>query len=132
MCEPVAHVLWWLWRLPLCLFWRDYGPRVCIEKLKQNFPNIRAMRQASISSCKKIHVTVLIEVFPCCMEVDTGYSMTIVSWNTLKRSVPKISKRQLDFHHIHLQDYQGTAFLLSELAPLEYLSGTSQAHCNCS
>lgn len=33
--------------------------------------------------------------------------MSIVSWSTIKRLVPGLTKRQLDPHRIHLKDYQG-------------------------
>lgn len=40
------------------------------------------------------------------MEVDIGSAMSIVSWIIIKRLVPRLAKRQLDLHHIHLRDYQ--------------------------
>uniref|UniRef100_A0A670HPH4 Gypsy retrotransposon integrase-like protein 1 n=1 Tax=Podarcis muralis TaxID=64176 RepID=A0A670HPH4_PODMU len=41
------------------------------------------------------------------MEIDTGSALSIVSWSTIKRLVPRVSKRQLDSHRVHLRDYQG-------------------------
>uniref|UniRef100_UPI0010A03C36 uncharacterized protein K02A2.6-like n=1 Tax=Podarcis muralis TaxID=64176 RepID=UPI0010A03C36 len=55
----------------------------------------------------KLNVTVLIEGAPCDMEIDTGSALSIVSWSTIKRLVPRVSKRQLDSHRVHLRDYQG-------------------------
>uniref|UniRef100_UPI00109F456C uncharacterized protein K02A2.6-like n=1 Tax=Podarcis muralis TaxID=64176 RepID=UPI00109F456C len=55
----------------------------------------------------QLNVTVLIEGAPCDMEIDTGSALSIVSWSTIKRLVPRVSKRQLDSHRVHLRDYQG-------------------------
>lgn len=65
------------------------------------------IRQVSTSHTKKIHVTVLIEGSPCSMEIDTGSSLSIVSWATIRKLVPGISKKQLEFQRIQLKDYQG-------------------------
>lgn len=46
------------------------------------------------------------------MEVDTRFAMSIVSWSTIKRLVPRLPKRQLDPHPIHLRDYQGNSILV--------------------
>ncbi|CAI5796532.1 XP_034969502.1LOW QUALITY PROTEIN: uncharacterized protein K02A2.6-like [Podarcis lilfordi] len=56
---------------------------------------------------RKLNVTVLIEGAPCDMEIDTGSVLSIMSWSTIKRLVPRVSKRQLDSHRVHLKDYQG-------------------------
>nr|XP_034959630.1 uncharacterized protein K02A2.6-like [Zootoca vivipara] len=63
--------------------------------------------QANSLTQRKLHVTVLIEGASCDMEIDTGSAMSIVSWSTLKRLLPRLSKRQLDQHRVHLRDYQG-------------------------
>ncbi|CAI5771466.1 Hypothetical predicted protein [Podarcis lilfordi] len=44
---------------------------------------------------------------PCDMEIDNGSARSIVSWSTIKRLVPRVFKRQLDSHCVHLRDYQG-------------------------
>ncbi|CAI5783288.1 Hypothetical predicted protein [Podarcis lilfordi] len=41
------------------------------------------------------------------MEIDTRSALSIVSWSTIKRLVPRVSKRQLDSYRVHLRDYQG-------------------------
>ncbi|XP_058042246.1 uncharacterized protein K02A2.6-like, partial [Ahaetulla prasina] len=48
-----------------------------------------------------------IEGVPCKMEVDTGSSITIMSWDTLVRDLPAIAKRQLQTQKLQVQDYQG-------------------------
>lgn len=42
------------------------------------------------------------------MEVDTGSATSIVSWNTVKQLVPRISKRQLKPCSLLLRDYKGS------------------------
>ncbi|XP_032069726.1 uncharacterized protein K02A2.6-like [Thamnophis elegans] len=56
---------------------------------------------------RKIQLTVLIEGKPCAMELDTGSATSIVSWSTIKRIVPQLSKRQLHDCNLTLRDYQG-------------------------
>ncbi|CAI5795660.1 Hypothetical predicted protein [Podarcis lilfordi] len=51
---------------------------------------------------RKLNVTVLTEGAPCDMEIDTGSALSIVSWSTIKRLVPRVSKRQLDSHRVHV------------------------------
>lgn len=55
----------------------------------------------------KIFLTVVIEGQPCRMEVDTGSSISIVSWSAIKCLVPTMSKRSLAPCTIRLRDYQG-------------------------
>ncbi|XP_032069854.1 uncharacterized protein K02A2.6-like, partial [Thamnophis elegans] len=56
---------------------------------------------------KKIQLAVTIEGKPCEMELDTGSATSIVSWSTIKRLLPQLSKRQLQDCHLTLRDYQG-------------------------
>ncbi|XP_032068760.1 uncharacterized protein K02A2.6-like [Thamnophis elegans] len=56
---------------------------------------------------KKIQLTVTVEGKPCEMELDTGSATSIVSWSTMKRLVPQLSKRQLQNCNLMLRDYQG-------------------------
>lgn len=60
------------------------------------------IRQANFTYLKKINVTVLIKGAPCRMEVDTRSSMTIISWSTIKKLVPRLSKSQLRHQCLHL------------------------------
>ncbi|XP_058032676.1 uncharacterized protein K02A2.6-like [Ahaetulla prasina] len=41
------------------------------------------------------------------MEVDTGSSITIMSWNNLEKNLPAIAKRKLRPQKLKVQDYQG-------------------------
>lgn len=41
------------------------------------------------------------------MEVDFSSATSLVSWNMIKRLVPKLTKRQLDPYNLLLKDYQG-------------------------
>ncbi|XP_026548252.1 uncharacterized protein K02A2.6-like [Notechis scutatus] len=41
------------------------------------------------------------------MEVDTGSALSIISWETLKKMLPRISKKKLLNCHLTLRDYQG-------------------------
>ncbi|CAI5767557.1 Hypothetical predicted protein, partial [Podarcis lilfordi] len=70
-------------------------------------PSGTMIGQTDSPTRRKLNVTVLIEGAPCDMEIDTGSALSIVSWSTIKRLVPRVSKRQLDSHHVHLRDYQG-------------------------
>ncbi|XP_032072036.1 uncharacterized protein K02A2.6-like [Thamnophis elegans] len=56
---------------------------------------------------RKIQLKVMVEGKPCEMELDTGSATSIVSWSTIKRIVPQLSKRQLNDCHLTLRDYQG-------------------------
>ncbi|XP_032071928.1 uncharacterized protein K02A2.6-like [Thamnophis elegans] len=56
---------------------------------------------------KKIQLTVTVEGKPCEMELDTGSTTSIVSWSTVKRLLPQLSKRQLQDCNLTLRDYQG-------------------------
>ncbi|XP_032078769.1 uncharacterized protein K02A2.6-like [Thamnophis elegans] len=58
-------------------------------------------------SAKKIQLMVTLEGKPCEMELDTGSATSIVSWSTIKRLLPQLSKRQLQDCHLTLRDYQG-------------------------
>lgn len=60
---------------------------------------------SNVPNLEKIHITVLIEGFPCSMAVDTGSSLTIVSWNTIKKAVPELEKKQLEPQKLVLKDY---------------------------
>lgn len=55
----------------------------------------------------KVYLTVKIEGKPCNMEIDTGSSNSIISWYTLNKLVPNISKHSLSCCSIQLRDYQG-------------------------
>ncbi|CAI5769061.1 Hypothetical predicted protein, partial [Podarcis lilfordi] len=63
--------------------------------------------QTDLPTRRKLNVTVLTEGAPCDMEIDTGSALSIVSWSTIKRLVPRVSKRQLNSHRVHLRDNQG-------------------------
>ncbi|KAG8136180.1 hypothetical protein E2320_009153 [Naja naja] len=43
----------------------------------------------------------------CQMEVDTGSSLSLVTWSTIKRLVPKMAKKRLRPRSLTLRDYQG-------------------------
>ncbi|KAG8140155.1 hypothetical protein E2320_002872 [Naja naja] len=55
----------------------------------------------------KLHVTILLEGKECPMEIDTGSSLSILSWSTLKRLIPSISKKRLQPCNLSLKVYQG-------------------------
>lgn len=59
------------------------------------------------NSNKKIRLIVQIEGVPCQMELDTGSLTSIVSWSTMKRLLPKLSKHRLQSCSLTLWDYQG-------------------------
>lgn len=42
-------------------------------------------------------------------EKETRFSMAIVSWNMIKKLVPRVSKSHLKYRHINLWDYQGNS-----------------------
>lgn len=46
-----------------------------------------------------LHLTIQIEGAPCKMEVDIRSAMSIISWSTIERLVPRFAKRQLDPQH---------------------------------
>ncbi|XP_026529758.1 uncharacterized protein K02A2.6-like, partial [Notechis scutatus] len=54
-----------------------------------------------------IRVEVAIENRPCLMEVDSGSSLSMVSWKTLKQLIPAIRRQDLRTQKIVLRDYQG-------------------------
>ncbi|XP_058020550.1 uncharacterized protein LOC131188905 [Ahaetulla prasina] len=56
---------------------------------------------------KKIFTKTYIEGVQCKMEVDTGSSIMIMSWDTIARDLPDIAKRQLQPQKLRVQDYQG-------------------------
>ncbi|KAG8139464.1 hypothetical protein E2320_002230, partial [Naja naja] len=62
--------------------------------------------QTSVPRANKIHITIHIEGSPCQMDVDTGSVTTIVSWRTIQRLMPHMTKRRLTHSHICLRDYQ--------------------------
>lgn len=62
---------------------------------------------SSGNKAKKIHIEVLIEEYPCEMEVDTGSYLTILSWKTIRKAVLGFKKGQLKPQKIILKDYQG-------------------------
>ncbi|XP_032080207.1 uncharacterized protein K02A2.6-like [Thamnophis elegans] len=72
---------------------------------------LRSANKKSDLSChqlqKKIQLTVTVEGKPCEMELDTGSATSIVSWSTIKRLLPQLSKRQLQDCNLTLRDYQG-------------------------
>ncbi|XP_026544539.1 uncharacterized protein K02A2.6-like, partial [Notechis scutatus] len=55
----------------------------------------------------KIRVKVAIENQPCVMEVDSGSSLSMVSWKTFKQLIPAIRRQDLSPQRIILKDYQG-------------------------
>ncbi|XP_026532364.1 uncharacterized protein K02A2.6-like, partial [Notechis scutatus] len=55
----------------------------------------------------KIRVKVAIENRPCVMEVDSGSSLSMVSWRTFKQLIPDIRRRDLSTQKVILRDYQG-------------------------
>lgn len=62
---------------------------------------------SSGNKAKKIHIEVLIEGYPCEMEVDTESYLTILSWKTIRKAVLGFKKGQLKPQKIILKDYQG-------------------------
>uniref|UniRef100_A0A670I1V5 CCHC-type domain-containing protein n=1 Tax=Podarcis muralis TaxID=64176 RepID=A0A670I1V5_PODMU len=79
----------------------------CFALTNCRCPSGTTIGQTDSPTRRKLNVTVLIEGAPCDMEIDTGSALSIVSWSTIKRLVPRVSKRQLDSHRVHLRDYQG-------------------------
>lgn len=75
--------------------------------LRDNYQAETVIGQASLELTKKIYLTVKLEGAPCQMEVDTGSSMSLVSWSTTKTLVPTIVKKRLRHCYRRLQDYQG-------------------------
>ncbi|XP_026530759.1 uncharacterized protein K02A2.6-like, partial [Notechis scutatus] len=59
------------------------------------------------SKIMKIRVRVTIENRPCVMEVDSGSSLSMVSWKTLKQLIPDIRRQDLSTQKLILKDYQG-------------------------
>ncbi|XP_026574490.1 uncharacterized protein K02A2.6-like, partial [Pseudonaja textilis] len=72
-----------------CILW---GDRVVIPETLQK---------------RKIRVKVTIENKPCIMEVDSGSSLSMVSWKTLKQLIPNIRRQDLSSQRLILKDYQG-------------------------
>ncbi|XP_060539046.1 uncharacterized protein K02A2.6-like [Pantherophis guttatus] len=62
---------------------------------------------ASAGRANKMAATVLIEGRPCRMEVDSGSSLSMVSWTTIKKLLPHITARDLKRQRLTLIDYQG-------------------------
>ncbi|XP_026530779.1 uncharacterized protein K02A2.6-like, partial [Notechis scutatus] len=56
---------------------------------------------------RKIRVRVTIEKRPCVMEVDSGSSLSMVSWKTLKQLISDILRQDLSTQKLILKDYQG-------------------------
>ncbi|CAI5793272.1 Hypothetical predicted protein [Podarcis lilfordi] len=79
----------------------------CFALTNRHCPSGTTIGQTDSPTRRQLNVTVLIEGAPCDMETDTGSALSIVSWSTIKRLVPRVSKRQLDSHRVHLRDYQG-------------------------
>ncbi|CAI5796320.1 Hypothetical predicted protein [Podarcis lilfordi] len=79
----------------------------CFALTNCRCPSGTTIGQTDSPTRRKLNVMVLIEGAPCDMEIDTGSTLSIVSWSTIKRLVPRVSKRQLDSHRVHLRDYQG-------------------------
>lgn len=85
-----------------------YQPRQskdCFTILKDQAETV--IGQASLSLWKKIFLTIQLEGVPYCMEVDSGSSLSLVSWSTIKWLVPRITKRWLKPCSLRLRDYQG-------------------------
>lgn len=85
-----------------------------------------AIHQSKTTASYKIYLTIAIEGAPCRMEVDTGSSKSLISWDTLKKLVPTITKRTLQTCQVQLQDYQGNhipIFVCTKLL-VEYKSFT--------
>lgn len=78
------------------------------------------------SDSKKIHLTLRIEDAPCHMEVDTGSSISILSWSTLRHLVPAITRAQLKEATTSLCDYQG--YLIPTLGSLDILVNYATFH----
>lgn len=68
-----------------------------------------AIRHSSTTVSCKTYLMILIEGAPCRMEVDTGSSKSLISWNTLKKLVPTDTKNSLKPCHVKLRDYQGNS-----------------------
>lgn len=61
----------------------------------RRFPEV-AIGHSSTADSHKIYLTISIESAPCMMEVDTGLSKSLVSWDTLKKLVPTVMKKNLE------------------------------------
>lgn len=61
--------------------------------IKDNHHAEMLIGQASFGLKKKIYLTVKLEGTTCYMEMDTGLSMSLVSWSTIKRLVSNIVKK---------------------------------------
>ncbi|KAG8136110.1 hypothetical protein E2320_009098 [Naja naja] len=55
----------------------------------------------------KINVGLPLEGSPCQMEVDTGSSLSLISWKTLKNLLPDFKRKQLSPCSLSPRDYQG-------------------------
>ncbi|XP_058020965.1 uncharacterized protein LOC131189120 isoform X1 [Ahaetulla prasina] len=63
--------------------------------------------RASTKVEKKIFTKPKIEGVRCRLEVDTGSAITIMSWDTLAKSLPSVAKRHLQAQRLRVHDYQG-------------------------
>ncbi|XP_026526821.1 uncharacterized protein K02A2.6-like, partial [Notechis scutatus] len=99
--EPTDHARW---ETPIVTPVKlDGSVRICGDyKATLN----RALQQSTYP-VPKIRVKVAIENRPCVMEVDSGSSLSMVSWKTFKQLIPDIHRQDLSTQKIILRDYQG-------------------------
>ncbi|XP_058046928.1 uncharacterized protein LOC131202197 isoform X2 [Ahaetulla prasina] len=76
------------------------GPSKRGAKLNQTTVRVG---HASTRLEKKIFTWTHIEAVPCKMEVDTGSSITIISWDTVARNLPEVAKRQLQTQKLRVE-----------------------------
>uniref|UniRef100_A0A670K393 CCHC-type domain-containing protein n=1 Tax=Podarcis muralis TaxID=64176 RepID=A0A670K393_PODMU len=62
----------------------------CFALTNCRCPSGTTIGQTDSPTRRKLNVTVLIEGAPCDMEIDTGSALSIVSWSTIKRLVPRV------------------------------------------
>lgn len=79
----------------------------CFTIYKEVAQHEAIIGQASDNLKKKFFLSVLIEDRPCQMELDTGSSVSIISWATLTKLVPSMVKSRLTASRLRLRDYQG-------------------------
>ncbi|KAG8132919.1 hypothetical protein E2320_010735 [Naja naja] len=79
----------------------------CFTIQRDNYPINPRIGPTNLSIKRKKFLTVNIEGQNCQTEVDTWSSPSLVSWSTIKRLVPEMSKKRLRPCSLKLRDYQG-------------------------
>ncbi|KAG8141385.1 hypothetical protein E2320_007011, partial [Naja naja] len=93
----------------------------CFTIQKDNCQFNPRVGQTNLSLKKKKFLAIKIEGQDCQMEVDTGSSLSLVSWSTIKRLVPKMAKKRLRPCSLTLRDYQGNKIPILHLTKVTVL-----------